>query len=213
MNNFRDQLKRFIEPIQRRLILMIARAVVKEIDDSKSTQEMKISAYKNEVRSSVQRFQNYGLTSNPLPDSEAVVIFPNGNRDMGLIIAVDDRRYRLKNLAPGEVALYTDEGDYVHFKRGNKIEIKTSELTITSPLTKITGNLEVGGTSLLTGLVTAPGGVLAAGGLSAAGAPTAATVNDAVGDLGEIRSVYNSHTHNENGDGGGVTSGPNQTIS
>ena len=30
----------------------------------------------------------------------------------------------------GEVALYTDEGDCIHFKRGNKLEIKSNKLSI-----------------------------------------------------------------------------------
>ncbi|MGH3443611.1 MAG: phage baseplate assembly protein V, partial [Nitriliruptorales bacterium] len=39
-------------------------------------------------------------------------------------------RYRLQSLAPGEVAIYTDEGDKVHFKRGRVIDIETGTLNI-----------------------------------------------------------------------------------
>lgn len=43
---------------------------------------------------------------------------------------VADRRYRLKGLESGEVAIYTDEGDKVHLKRGKVIDIETGTLNI-----------------------------------------------------------------------------------
>ena len=42
---------------------------------------------------------------------------------MSMLIADDDRRYRI-DLADGEVALYTDEGDYIHLKRDGVIAVK-----------------------------------------------------------------------------------------
>lgn len=41
-----------------------------------------------------------------------------------------DRRYRIQAMASGEVAIYTDEGDYIHFKRGRIIDIETQTLNI-----------------------------------------------------------------------------------
>ena len=43
---------------------------------------------------------------------------------------IADRRYRLQALANGEVAIYTDEGDKIHFKRGRIIDIETATLNI-----------------------------------------------------------------------------------
>lgn len=47
-----------------------------------------------------------------------------------MVLVVADRRFRLQALAPGEVALYTDEGDKLHFKRGRVIDIQTATLNI-----------------------------------------------------------------------------------
>lgn len=56
--------------------------------------------------------------------------FLGGNRAQGLAVKVDDRRYRLKGLACGEVALYTDEGDKIHLERGNLIVIYSPHVEI-----------------------------------------------------------------------------------
>ena len=67
--------------------------------------------------------QEYGFASVPHPDSEGV--FLQMGPDASLTIATDDGRYRLQAMAEGEVALYTDEGDYVHLKRGG-IEVHSA---------------------------------------------------------------------------------------
>ncbi|WP_431477838.1 phage baseplate assembly protein domain-containing protein [Massilia eburnea] len=61
--------------------------------------------------------RNTGFTSVPKPGAEGVVVFVGGNRDHGLVIAVEDRRFRLKGLASGEVAIYDDQGQKVHLTR------------------------------------------------------------------------------------------------
>lgn len=66
-------------------------------------------------------FQHYGFTSRPLAGAEAILI-KDGNHIV--MIASDDRRYRLA-IEDGEVAIYTDEGDYILFKRGKEIFIKS----------------------------------------------------------------------------------------
>lgn len=117
---------RMIKPLRTRILMTIARAVVESLKDTGGLQVMKIDVLAGENRDNVERFQNYGFTSVPFPGAEAVVVFQGGNREHGLIIAVDDRRYRLKGLENGEVAIYTDEGDKIHFKRGGIIQIVAS---------------------------------------------------------------------------------------
>jgi len=60
------------------------------------------------------------------------------------VIAVEDRRYRTKGLAEGEVALYTDEdgsgGHRIHFKRGNIIELVAGASSIVMTPAGITIN-------------------------------------------------------------------------
>jgi phage baseplate assembly protein V len=113
---------------------MVSRGVVTSVDDSKKLQEMQCSSFADETLEGVEHFQPYGFTSVPLPEAEAVLIFPQGNRDHAVSVVVDDRRYRLKGLQGGEVALYTDEGDKIHIKRGGTIEVSAAtKVEIKSP--------------------------------------------------------------------------------
>jgi phage gp45-like len=64
-------------------------------------------------------FQHYGFTSRPLEGAE-IIIIREGNHF--LAIASDDRRYRIA-MKNGEMAIYTDEGDWIHLKRGNNIHV------------------------------------------------------------------------------------------
>lgn len=102
---------------------LVGRALLTLIDDAKRMQSVQIQTVGEEVTSGVERFQNYGLTSVPrLPDAdgkgpEAIVLAVDGDRSHEVVIVVDDRRYRLKGLASGEVAVYDDLGQFVHLTR------------------------------------------------------------------------------------------------
>jgi len=90
--------------------------------------QMRLTA--GEVNDDMEHFEPYGFTSNPLPGAEAVATFLGGDRSHAIVLVVADRRYRLQSLVPGEVAIYTDEGDKIHLKRGRVIDIETSTLNI-----------------------------------------------------------------------------------
>lgn len=203
-----------LRPIRNRLANMLGRALVRLVDDAQGLQVQQLDLLDTETRSGCERFQAYGFTSHPHPGAEAVVLFVGGRRDHGLVIAVDDRRYRLTGLAPGEAALYTDEGDYVHLQRGRIVEVKAgTKVRVDAPLAEFTGNvtiagdLQVEGTVQAGGLVTALASVAVTGNVAASGA-----ISDAGGSMASMRSTYNGHTHPENGDGGGTTSPPNQGM-
>lgn len=99
-----------------------------------------------------EQFQNYGFSSAPLPGAEYIVIPVGGNSKHSVVVASEDGRYRLK-LQDGEVSLYTDEGDYVHMKRGRMIEVVTDDLVFKvknkvrfeTPLVEMTGDENVNG--------------------------------------------------------------------
>lgn len=175
-------MRELIRDIRNRVMLSIARAVVSIVDDSKKMQSLQLSILKREVRNDVERFQNYGFSSHPKVGAEAAVIFIGGNRDLGLCIAVDDRRYRLTALQEGEVALYTDEGDKLVLKRGNVIEVTTHTFKVnastkcefTTPLATFSGN------------VTAQGDI------------TDHSTGSGRSML-SMRTIYNGHTHVEHG--------------
>lgn len=186
-----EALRRLINPLQQRVMLMVSRAVVLLAKDSTSLQTLQVSLLADEVRSDVERFQNYGFSSHPHPGAEAVAVSVGGSRDHVLVIAVDDRRYRLASLAEGEVAIYTDEGDSIVIKRGGTIEVTAAtKVRIVSPLVECTGNLHV------IGNVTVDGTAHVAGDITSGTAITAATdIADQAGakTMAGMRTVFNAH--------------------
>ncbi len=133
-----------LAPLRTRIANMVSRAVVKLVNDSKKMQLMQLDILDGESRDEIERFQDYGFTSVPLEGAEAVVIFPGGRRDHGLTIVVDDRRYRLRNLESGEVAMYTDQGDSIVIKRGGNIEVTAAgSVLITSPTVELSASTKV----------------------------------------------------------------------
>lgn len=243
--------QRAIKPLKERVFLMIGRAVIAAIDDSKDIQEAQISVLAGESMDRIPRLQEFGFASNPPKDSEAIVVALGGNRENLVIIATDKRTVRFKNLASGESAIYTDDGTYLHLKKGGLVELKAAtKLLVDVPDSEFTGNVDIKGTlnveqattlnSTLdvtgaatflatmdvTGIATFLAnvnvtGIVAAGGFTGPmGGPMTSTVDiqtsgNVTGggtDLATIKSVFNSHTHNENGTGGGVTDPPSGSV-
>ena len=107
----------------------LSRAKIESVNDDHGLQQVQVTLGPEEVLDAVPRIQNYGFTSLPAPGAEAAVIDE-------VVIAVDDSRYRLKRLKRGEVAIYTDEGDFILLGRGNKARIKTKTLVVESAKVK-----------------------------------------------------------------------------
>ena len=118
-----------LRDLGRRVAGTVARATLAAIDDSTKLQTVQIALLADELADGVERFQDYGLTSVPLPDAEAVVVCVGGLRGHAIVVAVDDRRYRPTGLQPGEVCLYDDQGQRVTIKRGG------IDITTTKPIT------------------------------------------------------------------------------
>ncbi len=106
-------------------------------------------------------FQHYGFTSSPLQGAEGLAVVQGSTI---FLVASDDRRYRIE-LAAGEVALYTDEGDFIHLKRNNLLHVSSgrkvqvnaaTEVEVISPTIKLTGNVQVSGTLAATGAISGP---------------------------------------------------------
>jgi phage baseplate assembly protein V len=226
-----DLVIKLMDPLKRRVNNMVSRVVLNAITDTGGLQKVKLTALAEEELDNIDRVQEYGFTSNPKAGAEGVALFVGGYRDHGIIIAVDDRRYRLKPLASGEVAIYTDEGDYVWLKRSGQVRVKAgTKVTVEAPDAEFTGNvkvdgnlevvgnsdtggdLSVTGASELTGDVTAVANVLVGGNVVATGTVAGSNVSGGGTSLSDIKSTFNSHTHPENGTGGGTTSAPNQNL-
>jgi len=97
---------------------------------AKKMRELQMRLYAGEVKDGLEHFEPYGFTSSPLAGAEGIVAFLGGDRSHGVVLVAADRRYRVQTLQDGEVAIYTDEGDKIHLKRGRIIDIETQTLNI-----------------------------------------------------------------------------------
>lgn len=129
-----DAVKALLRPYAARIGDMIQRCAVKRVDDAPKTQALQVTAAADATRAGVEHFQPYGFAAVPLAGAEGIMLALGGHADHALVIAVADRRYRLRNLQAGEVAIYTDEGDEIRIKRGGTIEVKaSSQVKLTAP--------------------------------------------------------------------------------
>lgn len=138
----------------------LARGVVALGNSASKLQSLQLRLLAGEVKDNVEHLEPYGFTASPLAGAEALAGFIGGDRSHGVVIVVADRRFRLQGLKPGEVALYTDEGDKLHFKRGRVIDLETVTLNVKAsdsvnfdtPLIKTTGRIESAGDQVAGGI-------------------------------------------------------------
>lgn len=123
--------------------------------------------------------QHYGYTSGPPAGGDFIALPIGGNSKHVVVIATEDARYRLK-VEDGEVAIYSDEGDHVHLKRGRVIEVETETLLVkaSKKVRFETPTIET------TGEVQAEGNI-----------QSAAEVIDQVRSMQADREIYNVHKH------------------
>ena len=123
--------RRLIAPLQKKIFLLLGRALLTAIKNTEGTQKIQVTALNNEVITDMERFQEYGFETYPFADAEVLALFLNGNREHGIAACVHDRRYRPKDLIEGEVCVYTDEDDVghrMHFKRGRVVFIGADKI-------------------------------------------------------------------------------------
>jgi len=119
---------------------MVARAIVRLVDDARQAQELQLELLAGEGQDAVERFQNYGLTSVPHAGAEALVVFAGGLRSHGVVLAVEDRRYRLTGLEDGEVALFDDLGNVIKLGRERIDVTAVTELRVEAPKVIVQSN-------------------------------------------------------------------------
>ncbi len=116
------ELRHLLRPLRHAVANSLARAVVRLVDDNKKLQMVQLEVLEGETIDDGERFQQYGFSSTPFPDAEAVVLFPGGDRGRPLVVAVDDRRYRPTGSQPGDVFLYNQNGTLIRI-RGSEIRL------------------------------------------------------------------------------------------
>jgi phage baseplate assembly protein V len=109
-------INKMMAPLSRRVGLMVARGMLALANDTLKMQGVQVQLLDGEVRE-MERLQNYGFSSRPHPGAEVATVFVGGNRDHGLALAIDDRRYRVRGLQSGEVVIYDDIGHRITLTR------------------------------------------------------------------------------------------------
>lgn len=187
----------------------LARGVLTVANGKTKLRTIQTRLMAGEIRDEMEHVEPYGFTSEPHVDAETFSLFFDGDRSHGVVFCVADRRYRLKLLKAGEVALYDDLGQFVLLSRdgirvntsksleatvGTQAKVQAQQVIVDSPETTITGNLTV------KGLITGQGGLAISGG---SGARVAGSVSVSGGDVTADGISLKGHTHP--GDSGGTT--------
>jgi phage baseplate assembly protein V len=102
-----------LAPVRRRVRLMISRAILNAVNDAGGIQLVQVKLLEGETRD-VERMQNYGHTSVPLPGAEGLGVSVGGSRNHVVVLVMDDGRHRMKGLKPGEVAMYSHLDNEAH---------------------------------------------------------------------------------------------------
>ena len=157
-----------INKVKRMVGGVVLRTLISAVDTTDGIAGVRIEMLGDETQEGVDLMQQYGYTSSPPAGSEGIAVFPGGKRNGGVIIATENGEFRLKNLKPGETALYTQWGDKLHFKEGRIVDFETETLnikatkkvSIDSPAVECTGELA-----------------------------------DSVGKVSGLRTAFNTHVH------------------
>ncbi len=109
--------------------MMVGRGTVSLVDDGEGGQMLQLELLADEVLDEVERHQNYGFSSHPLPGAQAVTTALGGARGMSVAVVVSDTRYRIE-LQPGEAALHDDQGQKVHLTRDGIVVQTAKKITL-----------------------------------------------------------------------------------
>jgi len=191
-------MNRLLAPISRRIRLMVARAVVTAIGDAGKIQAAQVKLLDGEVRDGIEVLHQYGFTSLPHGKPEGLYFSVGGDRDHGVLICVADRQFRLKSMAPGEVAIYDDLDQKIHLTRDG-IVIDGAGLPLIvrdTPIVTIQAETKV---RAETPMLECTGDIK-----DHCDSPDGKTMS-------LMRTTFNDHDHPEN-DAGGPTDPPNQQM-
>jgi phage baseplate assembly protein V len=144
-----------VRDLGNRVMMMFGRGVLRGVNDSNGRQQLQVELLKGELRDSVEHMQNYGFTSHP-QGGDVAVAFIGGNREQGIVLVVDDRRYRIP-LQAGEVAIYDDQGNKIELLRDMVKVTAVQHVEVLAPTIKLIGDLELVGNMKILGNIDSTG--------------------------------------------------------
>jgi phage baseplate assembly protein V len=165
-----------LKRLERMISNIASRCVIAAVATKDKCQMLGIELVAGDPKENIEHLEPYGFTAVPHAGAEGLAVFPDGDRSHGIVIVAADRRYRLKGLKGGEVAIYSDEGDSVVFNRGRVVNVVTETLNI-SAATAV--NID-------TPILTCTGNV-----------KSLKEISDKTGSMDKMRGTHNDHDHNE----------------
>lgn len=182
--------------------------LVKSVDN---IQKVQASGLADETLQDVELMQQFGFTSVPPANTQAVILPIGGQTTHGIVIATENGSFRVKNLQGGEVAVYDESGSSIVLKKGRLIEIDcdvlkikaATKVDISSPL------VETDHVFTAQGQINGNGGMAVQGG---SGASFTGNVKQSGGSFttnGDVKAgTISLSNHKHTGDSGGKTSKP-----
>ncbi|ABP61254.1 phage baseplate assembly protein V [Enterobacter sp. 638] len=165
-----------MQNLQRQVLSLIGRAVVKSINAASKCQTVDVELLAGQKKAGIEHLEPYGFTSRAQSGAEAIILFPDGDRSHAVAIAVADRRYRMKGLKTGEVAIYDDLGQSVTLTRTGIVVDGGGKIITFKNAPKARFEMPIESTGQIKDLCDSSGQTMAA-----------------------MRIAYNGHKHKENG--------------
>jgi phage baseplate assembly protein V len=184
-----------LENLSNRMRMLVGRGRITTSNDTGNVQTHQVKTGALETGDARMRIAEFGFSSMPPVDSDAVMLFLTGERTAGLIIGTAHQASRPRGLAAGETIIYSVDGKHVLIAN-DRIEVQANgqpvnvlgastvrieasqEIYCDTPMLKCTGDI-------LDNCNTQP--------------------NTAAG----MRQIFNTHTHNVTG----ILTGGAQVVS
>lgn len=116
-------IERLLAPIKARIRLMVGRCLITACKNGR----VSLTLLADESRDDVDFYQQYGFSSRPKGDVDAVALFIGGSRDNGVVVASRGRSSDMSmSLEEGEVAVHSPFGSSILLKKDGSVEMATN---------------------------------------------------------------------------------------
>lgn len=147
-----------LENLSNRMRMLVGRGRITTSNDSGSVQTHQVKVSAMETGDARPRIAEFGFSSMPPADSDAVMIFMTGERTAGLIIGTAHQASRPRGLNAGETIIYSVDGKHVLIAN-DRIEVQangqpvsvlgastctieaSAKIRCVTPILEVTGNV------------------------------------------------------------------------